>query len=313
MNSAKLFIYYASYGYFLAAPLLLWLLLRKQGWFTGRVMKVLLACIFTGISVLAYARFIEPRLLVVKEHEVQLCTAGEEGLLTAAVFADTHNGLFAHAMGYEKIVRELEKISPDLVLIPGDFTYYLPPEQMPDTYGPLARLEAPVYAVMGNHDVGMPGPDLSAPLTQTLKGLGVEVLNPGEALFEKNGLQLAIVGAEDHWARLKAGRLVPEFKAQQVAAPVIYLQHNPDYIEEVRNIGRFDLMVTGHTHGGQINLPVITCAWTFACDVQRYGYREHPRGNIFVTSGTGMVGLPMRFNVPPVIDVLRLDLKNCAD
>lgn len=74
-----------------------------------------------------------------------------------------------------------------------------------------------------------------------------------------------------------------------------------------------DLLVAGHTHGGQIQLPFITCWWTGLCGKNAaYGLREENDALVFTTSGTGMVGLPMRFRVPPRIDVLNVAYKSCA-
>jgi predicted MPP superfamily phosphohydrolase len=58
-------------------------------------------------------------------------------------------------------------------------------------------------------------------------------------------------------------------------------------------------------------LPGLTCALTFACDTLRYGQAETPSGRLFVTSGIGMTGLPLRFGVPPRIDLLTLELSQC--
>ncbi|MEL7485803.1 MAG: phosphohydrolase, partial [Pseudomonadota bacterium] len=73
-----------------------------------------------------------------------------------------------------------------------------------------------------------------------------------------------------------------------------------------------DLLIAGHTHGGQIYIPFVTCALIdFACRVQRYGLNMEERIPVFVTSGTGMTGLPMRFNMPPRIDVLNVATRAC--
>lgn len=313
MTLIKLAIFWLSYLYFPAVVLIGWFLLRRSGRFSDRGSKALAVLFLATISLAAWARFVEPRLLTVNSHDIKLCTADAPGQLRAVVFADTHLGLFGNAMPMQRIVERVNDLDPDLVLIPGDFTYYPTQRQMATLFAPLARLEAPTFAVMGNHDEGIPGPDLTDPLIARLEGYGVEVLDPGERVFEsEKGSRLAIVGARDHWAMVRDGEAVDAWKAQKTGYPVIYLQHNPDFIEEARNIGHFDLMVAGHTHGGQINLPIITCAFTFACDVQRYGLLQHERGQLFVTSGTGMVSLPFRFNVPPVIDVLELSLEDCG-
>ena len=71
-----------------------------------------------------------------------------------------------------------------------------------------------------------------------------------------------------------------------------------------------DVVVAGHTHGGQIYLPGVTCYFIrFACAVDRYGLADLGRVEAFVTSGSG---LPMRFNMAPRVDVLNVRYKACA-
>ncbi|GGC99352.1 metallophosphoesterase [Aquisalinus flavus] len=302
----QLLLYYASYLYFLAVPVILWLMIRKD-W---RMRKVLLGLFLAFLSVLAYARFVEPRILLVKEHELNICTAAAVGEVRAAVFSDTHNGIFDNAMPVRRIVERVNGLDADLVLIPGDFTYHPPAEDLPDLFAPLADLTAPAFATMGNHDVGLSGEDLTRPLIGTLDALGVTVLDGGAVAAEAGGQPVNIIGLPDHWGAQRDGDWVtPEPPAP--GAFTFAIEHNPDVLEERRTLPAFDLMVAGHTHGGQINIPLVTCALTFACDTLRYGYSEERRGNLFVTSGTGMVGLPMRFNVPPVIDMLTISYGPC--
>jgi predicted MPP superfamily phosphohydrolase len=262
-----------------------------------------------------YARFIEPSLLLTNRHEVTLCGKGLPGTLTAAVLSDTHHGIFGNAVPMDRLVRRLRALSPDLVLMPGDFTYYPNPDDLPGIVAPLAGVGAPVYAVMGNHDVGLPGPDYTEPLTAALEAAGVTVLNPGTAVFSKNGKYVRIAGLRDLYQVEETG--LPLGVPEPSALPTIYLQHNPDLIVEwpevAEGLGRFDLMVAGHTHGGQVYLPGITCWLTFACDTLRYGYADNPAGKLFVTSGTGMVALPIRFGAPPVIDLLDIRIDRCGE
>ena len=255
-----------------------------------------------------YARHIEPRVLLVSEHAVEVCGGGLPGTLRAAVVSDFHYGIFGNAMPMDRIVRKLNGLDVDLVLIPGDFTLYPEAGALPRHLAALSDAEMPVYAAFGNHDVGIPGPDLTEPLTAALEGAGVTVLNPGEAVFEAEGKFLRVVGQRDLWDSQFRG--LPLGVVEPSPMATIVIQHNPDALLE-EDLGPFDLLVSGHTHGGQINLPWITCAMTFACDTLRYGFADTPAGKLFVTSGTGMTGLPVRLGVPPKIDVLNLTLDRC--
>ena len=72
-------------------------------------------------------------------------------------------------------------------------------------------------------------------------------------------------------------------------------------------------MIAGHTHGGQINLPVITCSFfPSMCRLTLGGLVQTERGPVFVSTGTGMVILPMRLNAAPRIDLIDLSYKACS-
>ena len=96
-------------------------------------------------------------------------------------------------------------------------------------------------------------------------------------------------------------------------APRIVLTPNPATILALRPREAVDILIAGHTHGGQINIPGLNCMiMKSMCRVTLYGFSEEERGLVFVTSGTGMVGLPMRFNRAPRIDVIDLSWRACA-
>jgi len=277
----KLAIFYASWLYFPGAFWLVWVITKRNG--LARSIAVLSLLL---ITVLAYARFVEPRILLTMQHIVKLeqCYP-KAGGIKLAVFSDTHNGLFANAMPVKRIVRAINASKPDAVFVAGDFTYFLHPKYYKRTFSPFSEIEAPVFGVLGNHDVDVPGPDMTDQLTAFLPTVGVELIdNKVRAI----SLNYEVFGLSDSWAGKQAIDLLEAPKKR----PRIVLTHNPKTVWELpRN--SFDLLVAGHTHGGQINLPGIPCKLvSFACHVKRYGYKMFPEGPVFVTSGTGMVGLP---------------------
>lgn len=298
----KLAVYWASYLYFPAAAALLWLIVRRR-----RLARTMAALALAALSVLAYARFIEPRILVTRAHDVTLsrCMA-ETGSVRIAVFSDTHIGIFGNTMPVARIARRVNTLGADAVMIAGDFTYWLAPEKFGAAFAALSEIDAPVFAVMGNHDVGLPGPDVAAPLTQTLEAIGVRVLDDAIAAAGAGAIEIA--GLSDLWAEDQKLSLLE----QRGAVPRLVLTHNPATIRTLLPRQSVDLMIAGHTHGGQINLPVITCAMLPSmCRLTLGGLAETERGPVFVTTGTGMVGLPMRFNAAPRIDVLNVSWRAC--
>ena len=301
MAAANIGVFALSFLLVPAALALAWLIATRRR-------PVLASAGLFLVALGLYARFVEPHRLLVARHAVTLCGGGLPGTLTAAVLSDTHHGVFGNAVPMERLARRLRALEPDLVLMPGDFTYYPEAGDIAGHVAPLGTVEAPIYAVLGNHDVGLPGPDLSAPLTEALEGAGVTVLYPGEAVFEARGTFLRVAGLRDLYDVEERG--LPLGVPTPNGMATVLLQHNPDAMRRP-DIGEVDLMVAGHTHGGQVYLPGVTCALTFACDTLRYGAAQLPPGQLFVTAGTGMTGLPIRFMAPPRIDLLDIRVERC--
>ena len=305
-NSIKLVIYYASYLYFPASVILVTIITRAKG-----VAVFASALVFICLSILAYARFVEPRILLTKTHDITLerCFA-EAGSLRLAVFSDTHNGIFGNAMPIVRIARRVERIKPDAVLVAGDFTYHPDSAQLLQTYAAFNEIAAPVLGVFGNHDVGFPGPDLTAPLTGALTRNNVSIIDNRKLFINKGGRRVELIGISDEWQDQQRLSLI----TPDAPYPRIVLTHNPATVLNISVRTPVDLLIAGHTHGGQIYIPFVTCKIvSFACRIVRYGFSAQKRAVVFVTSGTGMVGLPMRFNMAPRIDVVTVRYNSCRE
>lgn len=299
-----MFVYYASYLYVIAAPVALWLAIKNSGalrWFA----VIMLA----SMTILAYARFIEPRILLTADHEVELNGCFDRaGDFRVTVFSDVHQGIFGNAVDIDRIAGAVNKTNPDFVFIPGDFVYHLEPERFDQFYAAFAAIKAPVLAVLGNHDLGLPGPDLSEPLNKTLPALGIRMIDDQALKLSNSKFEIEVVGISDEWARAQDLELLE----RPQTSPRLVLTHHPETIFLFEPTMRADLLVGGHTHGGQIQLPFITCWLTKICGDHAYGLRQEKDTHVFTTSGTGMVGLPMRFRVPPRVDVLNVRYNACA-
>ncbi|MEM9234465.1 MAG: metallophosphoesterase [Pseudomonadota bacterium] len=296
-------IYWSS---FLLLPLLAGLLLGAlRGHWVRRLFAVFLAI---PVALVVYGRFIEPQRLIQVFNEVEICGQGLPGTIKAAVLADLHQGAFRNAVSTKRVVRMINRSGADIVLIAGDFTYELPAEKFDRTFEAFQKLDAPAYAVLGNHD-NWEGEEYRTELIAALEKQGVTMLAPGEEIFRKNGKFLRIVGTRDLDSALHERLPFGEFP-EPGGMPSIVITHNPDIIRS-RKVGHYDLMVAGHTHGGQVMIPGVTCEITGACKTLRYGLAETPTGQLFVTSGTGMVALPVRFNVEPRVDMLNIKISRC--
>lgn len=275
----------------------------------GVVRLAALLCLAVALAA-NYARFIEPRILRTPEHDIALksCFA-EAGAVRLAVFSDAHLGLFPNSTPMARVVHALETVRPDATLFAGDWVYHLEPSRFDAALAPLKGLSAPLYSVFGNHDVGLAEPDIHAPFSAALKRTGARPIDKESVALSTPRGVVEIAGFTD----FRDGVFRVEGLRTPTERPRILLSHYPDWADDMRGVD-VDLFLAGHTHGGQIYLPGLTCRlYRRACRVARYGLVERNGALLFVTSGTGMVGLPMRFLAPPRIDVLNVSWRACAD
>lgn len=225
--------------------------------------------------------------------------------------SDIHLDEFTEPFFLERIVREVNALDPDLVLLTGDFitlgslTFLASQHAAHRCAEVLSGLECPQrFAVLGNHDVGVSAPMVTA----ALEAHRIPVLNNKSVALDRGGDRLWIAGVAD------PGTSRPDLNAAipaEPAAPVILMAHEPDYADVVIQHPRgayVSLMLSGHSHGGQIRIP-------FAGPLilpplgKKYveGHFVFGRTQLYVNRGIGTVGLPFRLNCPPEITVFTLE------
>lgn len=215
---------------------------------------------------------------------------------TIVQLTDVHVGRTVKRGFIEKIVAKTNAMHPNLVVITGDL-YDLAPNEIEDDLKPLKKLQAPAYFVTGNHEY-FHGID---PILESVSSLGITPLNNKAIRFGDNKNYFNLVGLSDIFG-LRAGKLPPDADAayQEVdqSKPTIVLSHQPRSIYLVKD-KRCDLMLSGHTHGGQI-FPfslLVKLAQPFIA-----GLHEFAKGKqIFVSRGTGYWGPPLRVFAPSEI------------
>jgi predicted MPP superfamily phosphohydrolase len=168
----------------------------------------------------------------------------------------------------------------------------------------LQELECPVrYAVLGNHDamVNM------AVVTDALETHGIPVLANQYVPIERDGRRIWLGGVMDVSVKLaRVEEAVPK-PAEKNGDPVILLAHEPDFADHVARYGGVDFMLSGHTHGGQVRLPLLP-PMMLPPHGKKYVeglFRVGPT-QLYVNRGIGTVGLPMRLHCPPEITVFTL-------
>ena len=278
--------------------------------------RIALAAAAAALALLAaWAFWLEPASTTVRRVSLAVpAWRAEHSGLKVALLTDLHVG--APHMGLGRLRRVVERVNaeaPDLVLITGDFVIggkdhkggvagggFVEPEPIA---GELKGLRAPlgVYAVLGNHDWWYEGERVA----RALEGAGVRVLENQAVRVERGGRAFWLAGVADLWTRSPD----VEGTLRQVASddPIILFTHNPDIFPRVP--ARVSLTLAGHTHGGQVNLPLLGRPVVPSEFGQRYAMGHVVEGgrHLFVSGGVGTSIIPARFRVPPEIVILKLE------
>lgn len=300
----EIFILIIFYSFYLLFPLIIFLVwkLYKQKKKSIEISFLLIISLF-----LLWSRFVEPNVLRVKNYDF---TAREgENKLKVAVFSDLHTGVFTNEKTIKKIVKRINNLSPDLVVIPGDFVYFAKVQNLEKYLGELENIEAPTLAVLGNHDYGKKDKDLSRDISSVLKSNGILMLDNSNKELNINGKKIDVTGLADIWTA-EPDYTILNNKSSEADLSLL-LAHNPDtsyeIIEKNPEAKKFDLMLSGHTHAGQIRIPllykyIIPTEYNFD-----KGFYNISGQNVFVTSGIGSSGLPMRLFNFPEISLITID------
>ena len=260
---------------------------------------------------MAWGFWWEPQRLVVTRSELTLPGWPKElAGLKVALLSDLHVGSpFWDLAALSRLVERTNAEQPDLVLLAGDYQVndipggvFVAPE---DIAQGLGRLHAPlgVFAVLGNHDWWNDGERTR----RAFEAHGVRVLEESSVSLQHAGKSFFLVGLADQITR-------PSDPAAALAssppgAPTLLLVHEPDVFESFPRLGLAPtLTLAGHTHGGQVWLPLLGRRVVPSEFGQRYAYGHVVESgrHLFVTSGVGTSVLPVRFFVPPEIAMLTL-------
>lgn len=263
-----------------------------------------------------YAAAIEPMGLVVTRYAVTPPGWQQGQKLTISVIADLHAG--GPDMGLDhirQIVDTANGLRSDLVVLLGDFfaTYRFPTERVPHPVwaGELARLVAPlgVWSIFGNHDWWH---DING-VRAALAGVRIPVLENDAVLLQQAGYKFWLAGIGDQLAHpLGRGRFrgvddLPGTLARVNSDdPVVLLVHEPDIFPKIPP--RVALTLAGHTHGGQVRVPLIWPAFVPSKYGARfaYGHIVEDDRHLIVSGGLGTSTVPMRLGVPPEIVQIEL-------
>jgi hypothetical protein len=228
--------------------------------------------------------------------------------------SDIHLDEFTEPFLLREAIERINRIQPEVVLLTGDYiSYEFAPRnfcirsvwQCAEILNELKCKQR--YAILGNHDV-MLGERL---VTEALRANGMTVLNNAFLPLERGASRVWLAGLDDPvCGHPDPDKAIPASIRKVPNQPVIVMCHAPDYADEllVHPAGKsVSLMLSGHTHGGQVRIPFVG-----ALDLPPWG-KKYVEGlfrlesmQLYVNRGIGTVGVPFRFDCPPEITSITL-------
>lgn len=276
---------------------------------------------WASVGLGSYAFAFEPALrLNVTSYRITPPNWPDGLTLKAVVLADIHAcDPWMPASRIRGIAELTNDLKPDIVFLLGDFAgghLFVSGPVMPEEWGEaLSILKAPLgsYSVLGNHDwwhgplPGMPSDDAEG-VRGALRSAGIEVLENNALRLTKDGRPFWVAGLGDQIAQPKAPRrlrglddLAGTMAQIRDPAPIILLAHEPYVFRRVPD--RVSLTLCGHTHGGQVNLPIFSRGYLrshYGMDLV-YGHIVERHRHLIISAGLGTSYAPVRFMRPPEI------------
>lgn len=276
-----------------------------------RLAAVLLGGTLAGAAGLLYAREVETRMLEIKPVTLTLPRLSTEfdGYRVVQI-GDVHLDEWTKPRRLNRIVDLVNGQRPDLIAITGDFLSYSAdpgvPHRLAEALGRL-RAEDGVVGVMGNHDY-LTDADL---VRRCLREAGAVELRNEVFTLRRDDAALHVAGVDDIMEGESRLDLVLEKLPPEGAA--LLLAHEPDFADVSAATGRFDLQLSGHSHGGQIGVPLLR-RFVLPPYSQRYTSGLYRVGGMiqYTNRGLGFVDARLRFLCRPEITVLTLKSPGAA-
>jgi predicted MPP superfamily phosphohydrolase len=259
-----------------------------------------------------YAMRVEPTWVEVNRLEIPVADlpAPFAGLRLVQL-TDFHCGPFVSTVYLSEVIELTRLQEPDVIVLTGDYVHK-GFKHIARIAAHLGKLQAPlgVYAVLGNHDFSVRNAlgirryrHLHRAIADALAEKGIRVLQNENLPLERHGSRIYLSGVDDLWSRVCDLRRALD--GLPLTSPRILLAHNPRTVEQI-NGQRCDLMLSGHTHGGQIDLPGLGRV-VLGKKVKRFaaGMYQWRDTFLYVNKGIG-VGFPVRYRVRPEVAVLTL-------
>jgi len=276
-----------------------------MGW-TARISRRFVIALTLLLLLLFYAWLVEPNWIEVTQHEVRFKTLPEEfnGLVMAHL-SDLHIRKYGNRES--RTLTLLAEAKPGIVVVTGDFTLERSdPAAIQRFLRDLRDLHPPfgIWAVLGNHDHWYPPAENDAAVRMLFKDTGVALLVNQWGRLGKGPDTISLIGVDDPFSGY--ADLAAALKGTQRTPFAVLLTHSPQIFMKA-DLMKFDLVLAGHTHGGQIRLPGIGALWLpDGSEGYESGWFYGQSAQMYVTRGVGTSILPFRFFCRPEIALITL-------
>ena len=257
---------------------------------------------FMTLATLGYARLVAPFKTEYVEMPMPLgrLPASFEGFRILQL-SDFHAGDVPVSY-LRRVIARVNQLRYDLAVFTGDFVSH-DLKYVKEAAEVLGELRRPVAAVFGNHDYSRSietwsSSEVAEALTKELEARGIEVLRNRAMTIAREGGRIHVVGLEDFWSGMFSAEKA--FEGVDRNEPIIALSHNADSVFTLRRFGA-DWVLAGHTHGGQIRIPVLGPM------VLPVHFKQFDKGlfdvrgtKLYVSRGVGC-RVPVRFRCPPEV------------
>jgi hypothetical protein len=273
-------------------------------------------------SVVWYASFFAPYQVIVNTVNLKFQkTAGKENIRIVQI-SDLHSGFYKDEKYFAAIANRILEMKPDLVFMTGDFISHRDEEAVGIAELKPLTTTVPTFAVLGNHEFNLGRAadfyngrmqDKSLTLRKIFQEINVTILEDTDTIMKIKGGEFQLTGLKDIWIEPDqvADNLKSFTEKNDPALVQILLAHNPDIILNP-GINFFDLTLAGHTHGGQLRLPIIGSIKDLPTRLGRAYDRGlftlAPQHWLYVNEGLGESGPRSRLFCPPEITLFNIDL-----
>ncbi|SEH69620.1 hypothetical protein SAMN05192559_103122 [Halobacillus karajensis] len=274
--------------------------------FIKRTLAGIGALIGLNVFGYSYARYIEPNMLAIRNHEIINHKIPRNfHNFKVLQFSDTHIGFHYELDDLERLVAKINEEEPDLILFTGDLvdepqTYAFPSRLV----NILKKLEAPKgkFWIYGNHDHGGYGTEK---IRSVFEQSGFQLLQNEHTSITNGSESFTLAGVDD--VMLGKPDIKQTLKNVDEEAFTLVMVHEPDVASEYQHLP-IDVQLSGHSHGGQVQVPFFGYLVTPPY-AEHYVEGHYPMDNgleLYVSRGIGTTRLPYRFLCRPEISVFHL-------